>query len=66
MTYDKIIEDFEKETNCICKSCWIAERKNALGFITKPAANRGSKYLKHRCPQQYHNVLDKLIRHYYG
>ena len=66
MIYEQISEDFKKEKGISCKDCWIADRKNALGFTTKPSPNRGPDYPKYPCPTQHQKILDELIRKYYG
>ncbi len=66
MTYTQIVIDFKKKTGRTCQTCWIADRKNALGFTTRPSPNRGSEYPKKPCQVKYHKILDKLIRDYYG
>lgn len=66
MTYQQIMDDFKKEKGILCKGCWIADRKNALGFTTTPSPNRGPEYPKVPCPPQHQKVLDELIRKDYG
>jgi len=66
LTYAQIKDDFKKKTNLTCASCWIADRKNALGFTMTPSPNRGPEYPKKPCPKKHRKVLDKLIKQYYG
>ena len=60
------MKDFKKKKGIACKSCWIAERKNALGFPTKPSPNRGPDYPKYPCPPQHQKFLNELIKKDYG
>ena len=64
--YTEIQKKFRAKVDRVCKDCWIADRKNALGFTTRPSANRGPDYPKYPCPPEYHKILDKLIRKYYS
>jgi len=64
--YAEIQKKFKEKIGKTCKPCWIANRKNALGFTTVPSYRRGPDYPKHPCPPKYQKVLDKLIKQYYG
>ena len=61
MTYREIQKRFKEITGVVCVGCWIADRKNALGFITKPSVRRGPDYPKYSCPLQHQELIDKLI-----
>jgi len=65
LTYARIKDDFLKKIGITCASCWIADRRKALGYDMKPSPNRGPEYPKKPCPPRYSKVLDKLIKKYY-